>query len=283
MPQVPNRALSPLTAEARDALLSLVSQFEGDYWSLNLNGEFEGRFDQPVRDDEGNRISVVQRSQHPDFTPNPWSKFGPNPGHVGLSFGFVQFTQDGGNLGPLLRRMQEEDGASFRRIFGDAADELVRITNLPGTSQLVPDPASRTGQARRSPRVAKVAGRDLWEPPWVDRFIEAGKHPAFQRVQRSFADARYLAPVIKQAALPFRVCSQKGLCVLLDRSVQLGPAGCARLLATIWGQRLEAPEPARFQLLYQSVHEKSWSHRMRKILDSPDISFDLQYDLSSLG
>jgi hypothetical protein len=270
-----------LDSAASDLLMTVVSHFEGDYWTLNLDGEFEGRFDLPIADAEGNRIPVEQRREHPDFRPNPNSKFGPSPSHVGLSFGFVQFTQESGSLGALLERMRRTDALTFRNIFGDSSDELVEVTTRQGSALLVDDPSSPAGKARRSPRVAPLGGNDLWKGPWVERFIAAGKHLPFQAVQRGQAAAQFLSPMIMQAAIPFDVSSQKGLCVLLDRSVQLGPAGCARLLRAVWGDSQQtAPEQQRFEALYRNVQEKAWSHRMRKILDSSDISFDVRYQLA---
>jgi len=267
--------------DARDTLLAIVSKFEGNYWSLNLDGEFEGRFDQPMRDAHGERIPVAQRPAHPDFSPNPLSKYGSNPGHVGLSFGFIQFTQDGGNLGKLLSAMLGEDEAAFRSIFGAHADELVRVTNLSGDAVPVAERKPPPRHARRSPRVAPIGGNDLWESPWRERFIEAGKQPVFQRVQRQLAAARYLDPMIERVARPNAVRSQKGLCVLLDRAVQLGVAGCQRLVRVAWGPTRDAAEreAQSFRSLYRRVEDKSWAHRVERILESQDLSFELQYDI----
>lgn len=270
-----------LDAEARDTLLAVVSKHEGNYWSLNLDGEFEGRFDEPVRDAQGERIPVAQRPAHPDFRPNPFSKFGSKPGHLGLSFGFIQFTQESGSLGALLSAMLSADEPAFREIFGPHADELVIVTTRGGDAVKLAEQAPPPQHARRSPRVAPIDGRDLWESPWRERFFEAGKHPPFQRAQRQLADARYLEPMIERVARPHAVCSQKGLCILLDRAVQLGVAGCGRLVQVTWGERREAAEPEAqsFARLYRLVEDKSWARRVEKILNARDLSYELQYDL----
>lgn len=258
----------------RDKLLDIVSKFEGTYWTLNLDQEFEGAFDQPARDAQGAWIPPAERSKR-----NAWSKFGDDPGHVGLSFGFVQFTQDGGNLGALLGSMLRAEPARFREIFGPQSDDLVRVTTLKGPQKRVPDAGSKTGVARRSPRVAPVGGADLWQPPWIERFTAAGKEPLFQNVQRREAERLYFGPMLRRAALPFDVRSEKGLCVLLDRTVQLGPAGCAKLLERAWPTATRAlDEPRRFAILSEAVQKSFWAHRVRKLLERNDLSYDVQFD-----
>lgn len=288
MPQLAGSAVDvvqevrALDGSARDALMGAVSSFEGSYWSLNLDGEFEGLFDHPKRNELGVPIPVAERAAQPNFRPNPFSKYGRNPGHVGLSFGFMQFTQDSGGLGKLLVAMRIADADAFQSLFGSDADELIRVTNLPGrdyvlTSERTPPPR----RARRRPRVAPVAGKDLWESPWRERFEQAGRHVPFQRVQRDMANAQYLQPMLERVARPYAIRSQKGLCVLLDRSVQLGPAGCARLVRQVWGaQRARGErEDQSFARLYRHVRDRPWAHRMRAILAARELSFDVRFEL----
>lgn len=63
--------------------------------------------------------------------------------HIGLSYGYIQFTQDGGNLGRLLMRMRAKNSESFRVLFPNA-DQLIQLTTdgLPGH-----DHYGKSGQA----------------------------------------------------------------------------------------------------------------------------------------
>lgn len=267
-----------LDVQARYAMLDRVSRFEGHFDTVNLDMEFEGAFDRPAFDKNHVAIPINERHKQPDFKPISWSKYGPKPAHVGLSFGFVQFTQDGGNLGRLLRAMRDSNPPRFAAIFGPDADELVRVTNLKGAAKVVVDQTSPTGTAARSPRVAPVGGADLWRAPWIERFRTAGREPAFQNVQRELAESLYFIPMLRAAAIPFGVSSEKGVCILLDRSIQLGPGGCAKLLARAWVNAKQIPEAKRFEILYDAVRTKFWSHRVRDLLEDDAFSFDVTFD-----
>jgi hypothetical protein len=142
--------------------------------------------------------------------------------HVGLSYGFVQFTQDSGALGRLLQMMRQRDGAEFRRIFGADADELVRVTSLPG-------PGSRNSPGGRSARVQPVAGHDLWEEPWLSRFRAAGAHPPFQAAQNELAVRMFLDPMLGLAEA-FGLDTERGVAMLTDRAIQMGLGGAKRWL-----------------------------------------------------
>lgn len=54
--------------------------------------------------------------------------------HLGLSYGYIQFTQDSGNLGILLQRMRAKNKGEFDRIFGGTEkstaipDQLIELT-----------------------------------------------------------------------------------------------------------------------------------------------------------
>jgi hypothetical protein len=267
-----------LTKEEKLRLTGVVSKFEGNFWSCNRDFEFEGYWDKPKRDDEGNKIPPSERKDYTDWKPSGWSKYGSDPGHVGLSYGFIQFTQDGGNLGRLLRAMRERDEEKFDRIFGSDAEELVRVTNLPGEKTKVSDASSPTGYARRSPRVQPVGGVDIWEEPWVSRFVEAGHEEVFQTVQLEMAVSLYFDPMLKVAE-EYEVCSEKGLCILMDRCVQMGRGGCKKLLGKHIADKSEWSEDKRFNYLYAKVKKYSWAHRVRKIMESNDLSWQKKFRL----
>lgn len=62
--------------------------------------------------------------------------------HIGLSYGFIQYTQDGGSLGELLTAMNVKNRTKFVEIFGggnaEIADNLVALTTK-GRADLVGD------------------------------------------------------------------------------------------------------------------------------------------------
>ena len=71
--------------------------------------------------------------------------------HIGLSYGVIQFTQDGGSLGAVLQRMRTKNPSKFTEIFGGGdtaiADNLIQLTTA-GRADLVDNPAvPPSGQA----------------------------------------------------------------------------------------------------------------------------------------
>ncbi len=82
-----------------------------------------------------------------------------------ISFGFLQFNQNGG-LPSLLRLMEEKDPDAFHRIFqGKNTDQLLEIPNL-------------------------------YDEPYKSMFQEAGAYPPFQEAQRERAVIGYMNPAI---------------------------------------------------------------------------------------
>ncbi|MFP3802331.1 hypothetical protein, partial [Paraburkholderia sp. SIMBA_027] len=45
--------------------------------------------------------------------------------HIGLSYGVIQFTQDGGALGGVLQKCNEKNHQKFVDVFGDNWQELL--------------------------------------------------------------------------------------------------------------------------------------------------------------
>lgn len=145
----------------------------GRYWAMNKDGEFRGRF-------KNHRAE---------------GKI-----HVGLSFGILQFTQDGGMLGKYLKRCAKANPERFKATMGKTWDTLIHLTNISGDSGM------KTGKLR-GPRVKRVAvvvdangtldERDLWEEPWVTKFNKLGRIPEFQKIQRDMAQEHYLRPMLK--------------------------------------------------------------------------------------
>jgi peptidoglycan hydrolase-like protein with peptidoglycan-binding domain len=271
-----------LDLEAKVHMIETMSVFEGNPDSMNKDWEFGGWFDQPRKTLDGKKLHPKDRKRYAEennleFDPNGYSRYGDNPGHVGLSFGFIQFTQSGGALGDLLAAMRKKHPVVFDRIFGPDSAELVRVTNMDGPWSVVPDADSPTGKARRNPRVQPVGGADLWKQPWLSRFEEAGNHDALVEVQYEQAVTAYFDRMLVRTAIPFDVRSQKGLTILMDRSVQLGVSGCGKLMERYCEGMTGLPEWEMFEHLYSEVRTRGWSHRLRKLIDSDEVSWYTRY------
>lgn len=87
--------------------------------------------------------------------------------HIGLSYGVIQFTQDSGSLGKVLKKMYEKDSAKFVEIFGggDAviAQSLITLTTT-GHPNVVGKPgAHNSGLSYWASIRGKATGNDLKE------------------------------------------------------------------------------------------------------------------------
>lgn len=215
---------------------AFVSKFEGNYWSMNLDGEFRGLFD---RGDKKHWAS---------------GKY-----HIGLSFGYIQFTQDGGALGELLSLMRKRNPKKFADIFGQHSDELVRITNLPKGETV----------DGRSRRVQKIGGADLWESPWKERFSKAGRDSEFQECQRDLAISNYMIPALATCR-ELGIRSERGLAFAFDRSVHFGTTGAKNSFKMHF-----IKDPNEFRVLQAYVNkfkDQRWAHRIAKIMESTELS-----------
>ncbi len=207
----------------------LISRFEGHFWSTNRDGEYKGLFDRPGK-------------------PH-WAS---GKIHIGLSYGFIQFTQDGGSLGKLLKLMHDKDPQKFDEVFAPYAQELIEVTNRPG----------RARTHGRSPRVQPVGGRDIWSSWWVKKFKEAGKHPPFQQAQLELAISEYMNPAIK-ICQELGLQTQRSLAMVFDRSVHYGPRGAKSLIMRSADSDLD--EHLRLRRLLKSWKGRRWYHRPLKI------------------
>lgn len=188
-----NGAAAPARLDPADsrAIIETVAALDSGaprYDALSLDGEFRGRFGK----------------DHPYF----------QRAHAGLGFGIARFNQDDGTLGRLLRLMQERDPAAFGASFGANAADLLTVITAEG-------PASLDSPGGRSARVQPVAGKDLWEEPWVGRFRAAAQVPAFQAAQNQLAAQLYLDPVAPYMA-DLGLGSPRGLAIAYDRVVDMG-------------------------------------------------------------
>lgn len=207
-----------------EKIAHIISDFEGNFDSLNRDGEYRGLFGE--------------------------DHFAYQSKHLGLSFGFLQFNQNAGSLGELLKNMREKDPDAFDRIF-KYPDKLIEVTNRPH------------GEVRhqRSRRVQPVAGADLWEEPWISRFRKAGNHPPFQDVQLEYALDEYMTPA-KELAKDFGLVSERAYAILFDRCIHHGPAGARGVFER---QHTGQPEHLFLYDCLQAWQDDSWGHRTERL------------------
>jgi hypothetical protein len=184
----PGQLESTLTIADKFRLVQPVARFESGtegYSAINADGEFSD----PAH-------AAYQRK------------------HYGLHWGLVQLNQRSGALGRCLVACERRNPASFREVFGMAADDLIRVTTA----------------ATEEERLQPVGGAPLWEEPWLTRFREAGRVAEFQAAQNEVAIEGYFDPNLRfAAALGFD--SDRALAMLYDRCIGLGNAGGRRWVA----------------------------------------------------
>lgn len=227
---------NPVIAQDFAKIAKFVSKFEGQYWSMNKDGEFKGHFDTSTR-------------KH-------WAS---GKYHIGLSFGYIQFTQDGGALGQLLALMQKTNPEKFAKMFGQHSGELVRITNLPKGEP----------SGGRSQRVQKIGGHDLWEEPWLSRFAAAGRDEEFQDCQRRLAISNYMMPALATCK-ELGLRSERALAFAFDRSVHFGTSGAKNSFKMHF-----IKNPNEFLVMQAYVNKfkgERWQHRIDKINESTELS-----------
>jgi hypothetical protein len=257
----------PLTDDEVDHIISMTVEIEsgytGDpYSAMNLDAEYEGWFDRPKKDASGRKLKPAERAKQPDHKPHAASKYGPHGGiHIALSWGIIQFTLDGGSLGRVLKRAHEIDPAQFHEPFEGDGDELLEVSNRPGTSGL-------RSKKTRGPRVQPVAGEDIWRGKWPDRFRAAAKLECFRRAQRDIARKEYFEPA-RKIVEEYGLTGQGDLAAAFDMCVQYGAGGARKrfkkagqgasieeVIATIGDRR---GRERRHEIL---VHADVWVHYM---------------------
>lgn len=154
--------------------------------------------------------------------------------HLGLSYGIVLVTQESGALGRLLTMMRQRDSITFDRIFGPSAETLLRVTNATGAH-------SKNSPDGRSPRIQPIDGKDLWEEPWLSRFIQAGSVPLFQAAQNQYAAEHYIDPMLR-FAIWLGLNTDRALALVCDRAVQMGVTDAKRWILDSLGLLHTTPQ-----------------------------------------
>lgn len=212
-----------LDDKERSRIMSIISKFEGQYYSCNKDTEFS------MSKNQVSYAGIV---------------------HIGLSWGFIQFTQDSGNLGKVLKLMSEKNKTEFSEVFGDNWKELLKIATASGKSgqelfqsnggKKKADKLREDKKEFFGSRVKKIAikkggpEKHLWEKPWVDRFEKAGKIEVFQRAQDEVAISDFLEPALS-ICKDFNIQTAKGVVITFDRCVNQGVGGCRKLYTNLFG------------------------------------------------
>lgn len=228
-------------------LAEFTQPFEGEYWSCNRDGEYEGLFDRPPE-----KYHWASKN-----------KPGSVGTHVGLSFGYIQFTQDGGALGKLLKKMHKKDPALFADVFGEHHEELLEVTTRTSNTR-----KSHPSGKRRS-RVHPVGGHDLWRDYWVQRFRKAGREPVFQRCQVEMAVDDYMMPALRSCD-KLDLESARAVVIVFDRGVQYGPTGAFKKL--LQPNRVDSDSEHTFlrKFMHHYSHQR-WGHRVEKLWEHADL------------
>jgi hypothetical protein len=159
---------------------------------------------------EGWARNVIARVSAHEGKPDSLNR---NLDGAGLAFGIIQWTQKSGNLGVVLEAMRDADPRAFERIFGASWSTML-------------------GVARRG-SLEPVDGAPLWDEPWVSRFVEAGRWPAFVEVQWSLAAQGEHFRGAEDVARILGVRTERSMTLFFDRSVQQGPVSARSMAETL--------------------------------------------------
>lgn len=215
------------------------------------------------------RLSVVRKVAQSEgggrfdaINPNR-ERFNKPPG-PGLSFGFIQWTQESTHLGALLQLMRDADRATFDAVVGGSAvaDELLRVT--------------------KAGSLAPVNGAVLWDPAWTSRFVALGRHPRFIECQLQMASTGIHMEKAVEAARALALLSERGLALAFDRAVQHGEYGTASLARRMGEDWAESGWPdyvdrlgrfaARAVLQISPTYQDDARRRVDGILRDPNLS-----------
>lgn len=248
----------PVAYDDVETCLTFVSQFEGSLTSCNRDGEYRGLFDRPPE----------------DYHSASKNKPGSDGWHVGLSYGFIQFTQDGGALGQVLQRTADLNGYAFQAWAEYLDSELLDVVTAKGTKRV----------NGRSPRVQPVGGADLWEEPWLSRFRNADKHPVWPHLKQAQFDVA--ARVYLKGAMDlcdrYGFRSQRALCMATDRCIQYGVSGADRhLFAPTRANNPLVPEHDFLRIMAHKYHDRRWGHRLETIFRSAELG-DMAWNWSDV-
>lgn len=232
------------------------------YAAMNLDAEYEGWFDKPKRNEHGDKLTPKQRAElrfKRSIGGAHWaSKFNNHGTHIGLSWGIIQFTQDGGALGSVLNDVWSRYPDAYDSLF---SKEVRIMCNATGDRKLCAD-------GWRSPRVRPVDGYDLWKGPWPDVFERAADMPEFREAQRNIAIRQYFWPAV-DICRRYDLTTQADLAVVFDMCVQYGVRGCKKKFAN------DEPNPSAISVVMRLNSKRARTRRLNIIKGSEHVVYDL--------
>ena len=154
----------------------------------------------------------------------------------GLAFGLVLFTQESGQLGDVLRLMEQRRPGLLREVLGEHADTVVEVTTRPDAAE----------------RLAPVGGEELWSPNWVARFRALGAVEECRAAQNEQAIERQLRPMLT-SALALGAETERTVAAAYDAVVARGLYGGLRWVAAACGPLRS--DAARVQALRLIGHQ----------------------------
>ena len=134
---------------------------------------------------------------------------------AGITWGIIGFTLQGGELGRIVRRIEQEHQGLVRDAFGDLTDQLFQV--------LAATPAEQTAFANS---ISLGAMKAVLAEPWLSAFRTLGEKPEVQAIQLDIADKDYFQKALVTAA-GFRLQTELGLALAFDIHVQNGGASAA--------------------------------------------------------
>ena len=199
--------------------------------------------DYTARTEGGSPLRTHNGTRGPDAPYDAWNS---NDAGAGISFGCIQFNQAGGRkagkpgspLALMFQACQKASPDKWAAIMGPYADSLVDST--------------------------WVKQADLNAPDLKSRILATARDPDFRQAQRDQARTAYFVPA-KKIAGQFDITSARGLAMLFDGCVQMGPATTKNLMAAANG------DLASFAA---AADARSGSTRRTRMLSDPGLNDD---------
>lgn len=146
----------------------------------------------------------------------PWS-VQRNKDGAGVSWGIIQWTQAGGGLYVVLNELAARLPGPMAAVFG-GQEALARLLAFTKTRSL-----------------AALDGAVLWDSPWLDRFVAAGRDERIAAEQWKIALASdYIQAIPKIGAL-LGLRSERAYALIGNRTVHQGVAGATRAATKLAG------------------------------------------------
>lgn len=166
-----------------------------------------------------------------------YDSINPNRMGGGLEYGLLQWSQAGGGLGRLLQAMYSADPRAFVRVFGPQSAALLNVTT-----------ATDAGI-----RMSLVGGQPLWSEPWLRRFREAARVPAFRKVQDRLLAAGPEWQAAKRIAAMLGTPTDRALALYFDTAVHQGAGRALQHARTLAPAFRKAKAPYQVRLAFYRV------------------------------